>query len=850
MFNVLKRKWQFYKDKQIHPIAISLYLSLQAIGWLLFRFESLAWQHVLKNHRYYFPNIAFKTISFSNLIRYPIQILWLCLIKPKTKKTTRLKRLLWLVTNRLGHILKFFKSSSNYLHQQIKNASKPIVNLGLFNLNQPIFLSIILLCSIGIILLCTARYFSVKEQLTFAFIIWAVAFFIRNIPGQFTQLILTLMSVIASSRYLWWRYSETLVWHDLQSEIFGSLLIGAETYVTLVLILGYFQSISLLDRKPVSLPKTIDSWPSVDVMFTTYNESLEILKLGIYGALAMDWPKEKLNIYILDDGCREPIKRFAEEVGVNYIERKSSLHAKAGNINHALQKTHSEYIVFFDCDYIPTRAFLQLTVGCFLKNKKLAFLQTPHHFFSEDPFEKNLNPSYQVPNESHLFYDIVQNGNDTWNATYFCGSSGVFRREAMEAIGGMATYSVTEDALTSIKLHEKGYESAYIRIPLAAGLATDSISIHIGQRIRWARGMVQILRMERPLFNTKLTLPQRLCYFNAILHFLSGLPRLIFLTIPFAYLVLNANIFYATPWMVFLYIAPHLIHATLANGRIQAEHRHFLWNELYETIMSYYITWPALFALFDPKHGSFNVTAKGGLIKQKFADWKIATPYLIILLINVIGFIIGILKLTVFGAESPLTIALNLFWVTYNLAILGGVLGVIIEEKQVRAFPRVECNISVYLKRANGYLIPCQMQNFSPTGVSLESLSPIVLNTKERVELILTRDNEEFSFESVVQRNRLNKIALKLNPLSHQKYVQYIQCTFSRADIWAKYRKHFKKQSTLRSFKEILKLSRTGYYEAINFAPPLTQLCIKKFIKAGSYVWSFLPKRPLEKTIS
>ncbi|MDX7019486.1 glycosyltransferase, partial [Klebsiella aerogenes] len=76
----------------------------------------------------------------------------------------------------------------------------------------------------------------------------------------------------------------------------------------------------------------------------------------------------------------------------------------------------------FDCDHIPTRSFLQFTMGWFLKDEKMALVQTPHHFFSPDPFERNLGNFRETPNEGTLFYGLVQDGNDTWNAAFFCGS--------------------------------------------------------------------------------------------------------------------------------------------------------------------------------------------------------------------------------------------------------------------------------------------------------------------------------------------------------------------------------------------------------------------------------------------
>ena len=81
--------------------------------------------------------------------------------------------------------------------------------------------------------------------------------------------------------------------------------------------------------------------------------------------------------------------------------------------------------------------------------RKLGMLQTPHHFYSPDPFERNLGQFRVIPNEGELFYGIVQDGNDFWNATFFCGSCAVLRRTALDEIGGIAAETVTEDAHTS-----------------------------------------------------------------------------------------------------------------------------------------------------------------------------------------------------------------------------------------------------------------------------------------------------------------------------------------------------------------------------------------------------------------
>ena len=300
----------------------------------------------------------------------------------------------------------------------------------------------------------------------------------------------------------------------------------------------------------------------------------------------MDWPSEKFKVYSLDDGRREEFRRFAAAAGCGYVIRDNNRHAKAGNINQALPTTTGEFIAIFDCDHIPTRSFLQITMGWFLKDQRMGMLQTPHHFYSPDPFEKNLGQFRKMPNEGELFYGIVQDGNDFWNATFFCGSCAVLRRSALLEIGGVAVKTVTENCHTALRLHTRKWNTAYINIPQGAGLATESLSSHIGQRIRWAWGMVQILRLENPLFNRKLALAQRFCYFNACSHFLYALPRLIFLTAPLVYLLFGWVTIYGYAWAIFAYAMPHIFLAQITNSREQGHCRLSFWNEIYEAVLA------------------------------------------------------------------------------------------------------------------------------------------------------------------------------------------------------------------------------------------------------------------------
>jgi len=438
------------------------------------------------------------------------------------------------------------------------------------------------------------------QQLIFALGALLFFFLFNSLQGRTITLLLILLSTLVSLRYIFWRLTETLEFNTFLQSFLGVGLLLAEIYAIIALVLAYFQTLWPLNRKPAPLPLDLEEWPEVDVFIPSYNEPLDVVRPTVFAALALDWPQHKLNVYLLDDGQREDFRRFAEEVGCNYIIRPDNKGAKAGNINHALAQTTSEYVVVFDCDHVTTRGFLQLSLGWMLRDQGLAMVQTPHYFYSPDPFERNLAAGQRVPNEGMLFYGLLQQGNDFWGATFFCGSCAVIRRTALESVGGVPTETVTEDCHCSLKMQKKGWRTAYLRVPLAAGLATERLILHIGQRMRWGRGMVQIMRIENPLFSAGLSFAQRLCYFNAMFHYLFPLPRFVFLTAPLAFLLFGESIIAASPLAIVAYAGPHIILSVTTASRIQKTVRHSFWSEVYETVLTVYLLPVTLSTLSTP----------------------------------------------------------------------------------------------------------------------------------------------------------------------------------------------------------------------------------------------------------
>ncbi len=700
------------------------------------------------------------------------------------------------------------KSQSTWL-----NVSESLLNSPLWD--NPISKGLLGLIALALAYSVMSSPLSLVSQSVLGLVTVLVIFFLRKIPGRFTTIVMICFSLLMSVRYIWWRMNDTLGFETPLETFFGYALAGAEFYAFVVLVIAYFQTAWPLERKPVPLPKNNQLWPTVDVFITTFNEPLDVVRQSVFSAKSLDWPADKLKVYLLDDGRRDEFRKFCFEAGINYITRENNTHAKAGNLNNALRQTKGEFVAVFDCDHIPARSFLQVCMGWFVKDKNLAMLQTPHVFFSPDPFEKNLETYLRMPNESELFYGIVQDGNDLWNATMFCGSCAIMRRAPLMEIGGVATETVTEDAHTSLKLSRAGYNTCYLKVPQAAGLSTESLSAHVRQRIRWARGLAQIARLDNPFVGAGLSLGQRICYFSSMLHFFYGLPRLIFLTAPLAYVFFGARLFQADAYSIMAYALPSLIVASITNSRVQGKFRYSFWNEVYESVLAWYILLPVVGALLRPSSGGFNVTAKGGVIERSYFDWGISRPYLFLLAGNLAGIVMGLSDF-ITGAENDYpTLFFNMFWILYNVLILCASLAVASETRQIRANPRVAAWLPASLKLNDGKVITCHTDDFSAQGLGLSIPANLVLEKDTRISVSLYRGTDEAAFPAVVTFCGRGRLGVRFEGLTLEQETELTGMTFSRADAWISTWGQKQQDKPLTAFKLIVTIGRRGFKQLL-----------------------------------
>lgn len=289
----------------------------------------------------------------------------------------------------------------------------------------------------------------------------------HSVPRELLWQFLITVCLCLGAYYLWWRWTSSL---NMDALWFAVPVVVAETCAYFGLILFTINLWAVRDWPITPPPSTIDECNgtddeagrpiAVDVMFATYNEDPELVRLGLRDAKAIRYPHPiDVKIHVLDDGARPAMRAVCEQEGVGYITRKTNEGFKAGNLRNALEVTTGDFLVICDADTRPFPTILERTMGYF-RDPKLAWVQTPQWFydhpegrpldavlggwlgrfgvglgrvvqrvigpvrFGDDPFV----------NDPQIFYDIILRRRNWANAGFCCGAGSIHRREAvMEA---------------------------------------------------------------------------------------------------------------------------------------------------------------------------------------------------------------------------------------------------------------------------------------------------------------------------------------------------------------------------------------------------------------------------------
>jgi len=556
--------------------------------------------------------------------------------------------------------------------------------------------------------------------------------------------VLFAVGTLLTFRYIVWRFAETLPPFELSLEsLYPWTFAVFEAIAAMGATIGFVTFSRTLDRKAEATRyrewlDRLPCVPRVDVLICTYNEEERILTRTIVGALGIDFPG--MRVWVLDDGRRQWLKKLSCGLGAGYLTRPDNRHAKGGNINHALEFLRNgpdapEFVVILDADFVPQRNFLWRTMPLFHADD-VGLVQTPQHFFNNDPIQSNLLIGHVWPDEQRFFFDHVMPCKDAWNAAFCCGTSSVIRVQALEEVGGFATHSVTEDFLVTLELDRKGWRTVYLNERLSSGLAPEGMREYLTQRGRWCLGLMQIVRSPfGPFSRGHLSLSYRIGLIDTFFFWaISYAFKLLGLFVPIVYWLIGLSVVQASLDGVVQYFLPYYVSVMIAYGWTTGGLISPVLTDVSHALTMFEVLRATIIGLFKPQGHPFKVTAKGGNRERRLVCWPMVLRFSVVIGLTVIGMLYG--TLSDFAASHARFDAkiINLGWSIYNIIVLVIATSVCVELPRYRREKRFPSSEPVRI-RAGDRVSTAMLADLSISGARISAPQPGTLGSEVTLTL-------------------------------------------------------------------------------------------------------------------
>ena len=242
--------------------------------------------------------------------------------------------------------------------------------------------------------------------------------------------------------------------------------------------------------------------PDVLVQIPVFNEH-EIAIGAMRAACALDWPRDRLHIQILDDSTDESVDMvaaFAAELvadgyHVEHRHRTRRLGFKAGALAEGLGATHEPFIAMLDVDFRPPTHWLRDVIPVLLADPDAAFVQSRCEFAN---YRTNWLTRVQgMMLDAHFVVEQAGRYRGGW-LFQFNGTGGVWRREAIAEAGGWSSDSLVEDLDLTIRVALSGWHGLFMNEPGIPGLVPERISHWRVQQRRWSTGFIEVARKLLP----------------------------------------------------------------------------------------------------------------------------------------------------------------------------------------------------------------------------------------------------------------------------------------------------------------------------------------------------------------
>lgn len=246
---------------------------------------------------------------------------------------------------------------------------------------------------------------------------------------------------------------------------------------------------------------TLSDEPVVTVQLPVYNE-LYVVKRIIEAVCAMDYPKEKLEIQVLDDSTDETVSVVAEAVAlhtsfgfdIKHIRRGNRSGFKAGALKNGLAQARGKFIAIFDADFVPRVDFLKSTLPYF-ENEQVGLVQTRWEHLNEDYSFLTRTQALALDGHFVMEQDVRNKAGYFIN---FNGTGGIWRKACILDAGNWHSDTLTEDLDLSYRAQLKGWKFKYLNDFTSPAELPAEVSALKSQQFRWTKGAIETARKMLP----------------------------------------------------------------------------------------------------------------------------------------------------------------------------------------------------------------------------------------------------------------------------------------------------------------------------------------------------------------
>ena len=304
--------------------------------------------------------------------------------------------------------------------------------------------------------------------------------------------------------------------------VLGMVAIGA-SFLLLVGRFLYDELRGVGDGSAAVPPLAETDLPHVVLQIPVFNEP-RVVEGALRAAVALDWPRDKLHIQLLDDSTDETTERAAAIIAelraagndVAHVRREDRSGFKAGACAAGLALNDAPFVAMLDVDFRPPADWLRKAIPVIVSDPKAGFVQARCEFAN---YRKNWLTRVQgLILDAHFMIEQRTRANLGW-LFQFNGTGGIWRRAAIDSVGGWLDYSLTEDLDLTIRTALAGWHGRFISQPAIPGQMPEGMRDWRRQQRRWSNGFIQVAqRTIGPLWNAPWSLGNRISSIALVLH--------------------------------------------------------------------------------------------------------------------------------------------------------------------------------------------------------------------------------------------------------------------------------------------------------------------------------------------